>query len=158
MNNIKNDINLREAVGRRERQLPPMPSDLNERVMKVLPLASPDSLPLTPSEGRGTQSRFSSLSLWGLIAACIVVAFLLAVPQIKERRELARYEGSYTVVDGQRIDDLGRIKADINEALAMAQMAEANVPADDIASEAASAILQAAKDPEMRAVVERMLH
>ena len=150
MNDIKNDINLREAVSRRERQLPPMPSDLNERVMK--------GLPLTPSEGRGTQSRFSSLSLWGLIAACVVVAFLLAVPQIKERRELARYEGSYTVVDGQRIDDLGRIKADINEALAMAQVAEASVPADDIASEAASAILQAAEDPEMRAVVERMLH
>ena len=152
MNNIKNDINLREAVSRRERQLPPMPSDLNERVMK--------SLLTTPKEEERKRRVFplSWRGIGGLIAASIVVAFLLVVPQIKERRELARYEGSYTVVDGQRIDDLGRIKADISEALAMAQVAEASVPADNIASEATSAILQAAEDPEMRAVVERMLH
>lgn len=78
MNNIKNDINLREAVRRREHQLPPMPANLNKKVMGSL---TPKSLPLTPSEGRGTQSRFSSLSLWrgagvrlaGLIAASIVL-------------------------------------------------------------------------------------
>ena len=43
------------------------------------------SLPLSPSKGRGTQSRFSSLSLWrgrgvrlvGAIAASIIVAFFL---------------------------------------------------------------------------------
>ena len=73
MNNSKKDINLKEAVSRHEQKLPPMPADLNDRVMK--------SLPLTPSEGRGTQSRFSSLSPWrgrgvrlvGAIAACIVL-------------------------------------------------------------------------------------
>ena len=36
MNDIKNDKNLREAVSRREQQLPPIPDDLNERVMKSL--------------------------------------------------------------------------------------------------------------------------
>jgi len=36
MNELKNDNNLREAIGRREQQLPPMPADLNERVMKGL--------------------------------------------------------------------------------------------------------------------------
>ena len=36
MNKLRNDNNLREAVGRREQQLPPMPADLNERVMKGL--------------------------------------------------------------------------------------------------------------------------
>ena len=73
MNNSKKDINLKEAVRRHEQKLPPMPADLNDRVMR--------SLPLTPSEGRGTQSRFSSLSPWkgrgvrlvGAIAACIVL-------------------------------------------------------------------------------------
>ena len=34
MNDIKNDINLREAVRRQEQQLPPLPDDLNERVRK----------------------------------------------------------------------------------------------------------------------------
>ena len=34
MNDIKNDINLREAVRRQEQQLPPLPDGLNERVRK----------------------------------------------------------------------------------------------------------------------------
>ena len=36
MNDIKNDKNLREAVNRREQQLPTLPDHLNERVMKDL--------------------------------------------------------------------------------------------------------------------------
>ena len=36
MDNIKNDINLREAISRHEQKLPPMPCDLNDRVMKSL--------------------------------------------------------------------------------------------------------------------------
>ena len=105
---------------------------------------------------RGESVRRRSLAL-AIAAIFAAVAFLIIVPQVKERRELARYEGSYTVVDGQRIDDLGRIKADISEALAMAQMAEDNVPARDFATEAERAILQATDDPEMQAVVERIL-
>ena len=37
MNDIKNDINLREAVSRREQKLPPMSADLNERVLQGNP-------------------------------------------------------------------------------------------------------------------------
>ena len=36
MDNITNDKNLREAVNRREQQLAPMPTDLNERLMQRL--------------------------------------------------------------------------------------------------------------------------
>ena len=36
MNELKNDKNLQEAVSRREQQLPPMPADLNERLMQRL--------------------------------------------------------------------------------------------------------------------------
>ena len=45
MNDIKNDKNLREAVSRREQQLPALPDNLNERVMKSLvePEAAPKS-------------------------------------------------------------------------------------------------------------------
>ena len=110
------------------------------------------------SAGGESTMRGSSFAL-AIAAAAIfaAVAFLIIVPRVKERKELARYEGSYTVVDGQRIDDLGRIKADISEALAMAQMAEDNVPARDFATEAERAILQATDDPEMQAVVQRIL-
>lgn len=43
MNDIKNDKNLREAVSRREQQLPPIPDVLNERVMKSL--VEPETAP-----------------------------------------------------------------------------------------------------------------
>ncbi len=54
MNNIKNDMNLREAVSRKEQKLPPMPADLNERVMESL----------SPSKEKENHPHFSSLSLW----------------------------------------------------------------------------------------------
>ena len=46
MNEIRNDKNLQEAVSRREQKLPPMPADLNERLMLRLeeqkaPVAKP---------------------------------------------------------------------------------------------------------------------
>ena len=41
MNELKNDNNLREAVSRREQQLPPMPADLNERLMQRIELSQP---------------------------------------------------------------------------------------------------------------------
>ena len=43
MNDIKNDKNLREAVSRREQQLPVLPNNLNERVMKSL--VEPETAP-----------------------------------------------------------------------------------------------------------------
>ena len=36
MNELRNDKNLQEAVSRREQKLPPMPADLNERLMQCL--------------------------------------------------------------------------------------------------------------------------
>lgn len=41
MNELKNDNNLRQAVSRREQQLPPMPVDLNERLMQHIAESEP---------------------------------------------------------------------------------------------------------------------
>ena len=41
MNELKNDKNLQEAVSRREQKLPPMPADLNERLMQRLDTSAP---------------------------------------------------------------------------------------------------------------------
>ena len=75
MNNIKNDINLREAVRRREQKLPPMPEDLNEKVMNSLSLGH-------LHVERGLKRRMFPLSwrgvcVWGSLAASILIAFLL---------------------------------------------------------------------------------
>lgn len=41
MNELKNDKNLQEAVSRREQQLPPMPADLNKRLMQRIAESEP---------------------------------------------------------------------------------------------------------------------
>lgn len=131
----------------------PIPEGLEQRLSALV-----DRLEAEEKEQgmKNEKSKFLFISL-AIAATFVAVAFLLIAPQVRERQELALYEGSYTFINGQRIDDLGQIKADINEALAMAQMAEANVPADDFASQTERAILQATDDPEMQAVVQRIL-
>lgn len=131
----------------------PIPEGLEQRLSALV-----DRLEAEEKEQgmKNEKSKFLFIS-FAIAAAFVAVAFLLIAPQVRERQELALYEGSYTFINGQRIDDLGQIKADINEALAMAQMAEANVPADDFASQTERAILQATDDPEMQAIVQRIL-
>lgn len=131
----------------------PIPEGLEQRLSALV-----DRLEAEEKEQgmKNEKSKFLFISL-AIAAAFVAVAFLLIAPQVRERQELALYEGSYTFINGQRIDDLGQIKADINEALAIAQMAEANVPADDFASQTERAILQATDDPEMQAIVQRIL-
>lgn len=64
MNDIKNDKNLREAVSHREQQLPPLPDNLNERVMKSL--VEPETAP-------------KSRRLWGYAAAAAAASIALLI-------------------------------------------------------------------------------
>lgn len=41
MNELRNDKNLQEAVSRREQKLPPMPANLNERLMQRIDTSAP---------------------------------------------------------------------------------------------------------------------
>ena len=72
MNELKNDTNLREAVSRREQKLPPMPDNMNERVMKRL--VEPDTAP-------------KSRRMWGYaaIAAAASIALFLVIHSGKEQ-------------------------------------------------------------------------
>ena len=64
MNDIKNDKNLREAVSHREQQLPPLPDNLNERVMKSL--VEPETAP-------------KSRRLWGYAAVAAAASIALLI-------------------------------------------------------------------------------
>lgn len=64
MNDIKNDKNLREAVSHREHQLPPLPDNLNERVMKSL--VEPETAP-------------KSRRLWGYAAVAAAASIALLI-------------------------------------------------------------------------------
>ncbi|MBR4731010.1 MAG: hypothetical protein IK075_12240 [Prevotella sp.] len=104
MNELKNDTNLREAVSRREQKLPPLPADLNERLM--------ESLSSMPPQESGNQARFSSLSLWRgrrvwlLLAAAASIALFIIFHPGKEQtpQNLGSSELSGTPVVAQQIE------------------------------------------------------
>ena len=67
MNELKNDKNLRQAVSRREQQLPPMPADLNKRLMQRIA----ESEPARPE----TKSR--RLWIYAAVAVAASIALLI---------------------------------------------------------------------------------
>lgn len=68
MNELRNDKNLQEAVSRREQQLPPLPADLNDRLMQRLeePATAPKSRRLW---------LYAAISVAACIALLIVFNF-----------------------------------------------------------------------------------
>lgn len=67
MNELKNDNNLREAVNRREQQLPPMPADLNKRLMQRI----------AESEPARSETKSRRLWLYAAIAVAASIALLI---------------------------------------------------------------------------------
>ena len=101
MNDIKNDINLKEAVSRREQQLPPMPEGLNEKVMGSLEEYDCLKKKTPLHRGRGWRWVF-------LAAACVagfVVIFLAPPKSTEEQPPLAlekpRVESQEPIADSQ---------------------------------------------------------
>ena len=67
MNELKNDNNLRQAVSRREQQLPPMPADLNERLMQRI----------EETEPARSETKPRRLWLYAAIAVAASIALLI---------------------------------------------------------------------------------
>ncbi len=67
MNELKNDTNLREAVSRREQKMPPLPADLNERLMQRI------------EETEQTRPEAKSRRLWLYTASALAVAASIAL-------------------------------------------------------------------------------
>ena len=101
MNDIKNDINLKEAISRREKQLPPMPEGLNEKVMGSLEEYDCLKKKTPLHRGRGWRWVF-------LAAACVAgfVVIFLAPPKSAEKQpplalEKPRVESQEPIADSQ---------------------------------------------------------
>lgn len=75
MNELKNDNNLRQAVSRREQQLPPMPADLNERLMQRI----------AESEPARSETKPRRLWLYAAIAVAASIALLIVFNFGKEQ-------------------------------------------------------------------------
>ena len=101
MNDIKNDINLKEAISRREQQLPPMPEGLNEKVMGSLEEYDCLKKKTPLHRGRGWRWVF-------LATACVAgfVVIFLAPPKSAEKQpplalEKPRVESQEPIADSQ---------------------------------------------------------
>ena len=72
---LRGDDNLREAIRRHEQAQPPLPADLNERLMKRLEEPTPNPIPEQSSPTRGLsprEGRTKSLR-WLSAAACLLL-------------------------------------------------------------------------------------
>ena len=74
MDELKNDKNLREAVSRREQKMPPLPADLNERLMQHL--GEPETAPV---------ARQKRLWLYAAVAVAASIALLIIFHYGKEQ-------------------------------------------------------------------------
>jgi hypothetical protein len=74
MNELKNDTNLREAVSRREQKMPPLPADLNERLMQRL--EEPETAP---------KAKTRRLWFYAAIAAVASIALFIIFNFRKEQ-------------------------------------------------------------------------
>ena len=92
-------------------------------------------------------------------AAALALALCLALySDYREDRALARlYGGSYVIENGRRIDDLGAIRGDIEQALDDARLIESR-SRHSVVSNAEQEVLDNSDDPEMQKEVERMLN
>ena len=145
------DKALRMALQREQARIK-FPEGMAERVMSSI--REQAALPSTNKE----KTKPTLIARWWPVAAAAAIMVGLLLPRLNERQELARYEGSYVEVGGQREDNLQAIRADIREALAMAEIAEAGIPQADVVQEAEQEIMQAADDPELHSMLERMLN
>ena len=152
-NDRLNDAALRMALQREQSRIK-MPEGMSGRLMAAVREQAQAS-----EKNKENTKHLLIDRWWPMVAAAAVIAVaLILVPRLNERQELARYEGSFVKVEGQRQDDLQTIRADIREALAMADIAEAGIPKADVAREAERDILQAADDAELHDLLERMLN
>lgn len=80
---LQGDDNLREAICHREQKQPPMPADLNERLMKRME----EPLPSVPSpEGWGRKKASpTGGGWWGHAAACLLIIVGIGVTLMKSK-------------------------------------------------------------------------
>lgn len=89
----------------------------------------------------------------------VVVSAALAYADYREDRHLARlYGGSYVIENGRRIDDLSKIKGDIEKALDDAGRIEHSISSASVAENAEQDVLNSIDDPAERRRISEMLN
>ncbi len=98
---------------------------------------------------------------WAAAAAIIVAVSLIgswAYRSYREKLLFDRYEGSYMIVNGERIDDLNRIHRHIEQTLAQAETSMKDNDTYTFIQNAENELLSDIGDNSMREEIQRMLN
>lgn len=98
-------------------------------------------------------------ALSGIAAAIILLIGITTAIDLHEDQVLARtYAGSYVIENGERIDDLSRIKPDIEHALSNARYIESHVEKYSTIKQAEQDVLNNIEDPTEKAKIKQLLN
>lgn len=133
--------------------------DLPEQLRRYRPMfAAFGSMPAD----RERKARIVAMFRRAVSATAVVlllVAGMALYSDYHEDRMLARvYGGSYVIENGRRIDDLSRIRENIESTLDEANRIEARLNGRETVRSAEQDVLDGIDDPEMRRQVEDMLN
>ena len=126
-----------------------------EQIAEPLPTAQP----VQPAHKRHPR-RAIIIRLVSAIAAMVVLYIgYSALLHLQEERNLTRnYAGSYVIIGGQRIDDLSRIKPQIESALSQAKNIEQGLSKTSTVEQAEKNILDNVGNEEDRERIEKLLN
>lgn len=134
-------------------------SDLPEQLRRYCPMfAAFGSLP-SDNERKALVVAMFRRAVSATAAVLLLVAGIALYSDYHEDRMLARvYGGSYVIENGRRIDDLSRIRENIENTLDEANRIEERLSRSETVQSAEQDVLDGIDDPEMRRQVEEMLN
>ena len=95
----------------------------------------------------------------GIAAAVLLCVGIFIAVDIHQDSVLAsNYEGSYMIVNGERITDLSRIKPEIQKALNQAERIEHHVDEHSVIKNAEQNVLDHIDDPKEKARIQQLLN
>ena len=138
-----------------------IPAEFAEYTEMFRDLAAVGNVP-APAVQKRPVYRMPMVWLRVAASAAAVVAIVFGVRlagNISEENALAKlYEGSYMIVDGQRIDDLREIKNSIRTTLHDASSLENKMASLQTVEGAEQDVLKNVSDPEMKKEIEQLLN
>ena len=124
MDELKNDKNLRQAVSRREQKMPPMPADLNERLMQRLEKA--ETAPV---------ARQKRLWLYAAVAVAASIALLIVFHFGKEQTPQEPVVAQQTIqqptpqqIEGEPVEKPGSVTEEPQQKVAKAEVQPVKKP------------------------------
>lgn len=114
------------------------------------------------ADGNGSKAGYKTsvikrLAISIFAAAAIMTGFIFINSRIEEQRFMEKYEGSYMIVNGQRIDNLSEIRNEIEQLMAQADEIERMADLQGNMKEIEETILSGIEDEGQRVMLKKLM-